>query len=81
MNIRSQESFFHWAFGVIEPEFYGVIDVTNGTSYLFIPHFPESYALWMGKIFGCEHYKKKYEVDHVYYVDQVRTINDNFKFN
>ena len=71
MNIRSQESFFHWAFGVIEPDFYGMIDVAKGTSYLFMPRFPESYALWMGKIFECEHYKKKYEVDHVYYVDQV----------
>ena len=48
-----------------------MIDVAKGTSYLFMPRFPESYALWMGKIFECEHYKKKYEVDHVYYVDQV----------
>ena len=43
----------------------------TGTSILFIPQFPESYGVWMGPIFGCEDFKKKYEVDQVYYVDQV----------
>jgi len=66
-----QESFFHWAFGVIEPDFFGAIDVETGTSILFIPQFPESYGVWMGPIFGCEDFKKKYEVDQVYYVDQI----------
>lgn len=72
MIFLCQESFFHWAFGVIEPDFYGVIDVATGASYLFVPHFPESYAVWMGKIYDCEHYRKKYAVDHVYFVDQVQ---------
>ncbi len=66
---------------MIEPEFHGIIDVARGNSYLFMPRFPQSYALWMGKILDCEHYKKKYEVDHVYYVDQVNTINHDSNFD
>lgn len=44
-----QESFFHWAFGVIESGCYGVIDVDTGKSTLFVPRLPPSYATWMGK--------------------------------
>lgn len=44
-----QESFFHWAFGVIESGCYGVIDVDTGKSTLFVPRLPDSYATWMGK--------------------------------
>jgi len=48
--------------------------VATGTTHLFIPHFPESYAVWMGKIFDKEHYKKKYGVHHVHFVGEVITI-------
>ena len=44
-----QESFFHWAFGVIEADCHGAIDVDTGRSFLFIPHLPEEYATWMDK--------------------------------
>jgi len=69
-----QESFFHWAFGVLEPDFFGVIEIESGSSHLFIPHFPESYGVWMGKIYDCEHYKKKYAVDHVHYVKKIEEV-------
>ncbi|XP_046649201.1 xaa-Pro dipeptidase-like isoform X1 [Daphnia pulicaria] len=74
-----QESFFHWAFGVIEPDFFGAIEVESGTSHLFIPKYPEAYAVWMGKIFNCDHYKQKYGVDHVHYVDEMAVILENAK--
>ncbi|KAL4613203.1 xaa-Pro dipeptidase [Arapaima gigas] len=62
-----QESFFHWAFGVIEADCYGAIDVDTGKSILFVPKMPESYATWMGKIHPREHFKEKYMVDGVQY--------------
>ena len=47
--VLPQESFFHWAFGVTEPDCYGVIDVDTGTATLFVPRLPPSHATWMGK--------------------------------
>ena len=44
-----QESYFHWLFGVREPDFYGALDVKTGRAMLFIPHLPIEYAIWMGK--------------------------------
>ncbi|KAK7811853.1 hypothetical protein U0070_024116 [Myodes glareolus] len=72
--IFRQESFFHWAFGVIESGCYGVIDVDTGKSTLFVPRLPPSYATWMGKIHSKEHFKEKYAVDDVQYTDE-RGVN------
>ena len=36
-----QESYFHWAFGVLEPDFFGAIDVATGRSVLYQPRLPE----------------------------------------
>uniref|UniRef100_A0A8C6UWS1 Xaa-Pro dipeptidase n=1 Tax=Neogobius melanostomus TaxID=47308 RepID=A0A8C6UWS1_9GOBI len=69
-----QESFFHWAFGVTEPDCYGAIDVDSGKSLLFVPKLPESYATWMGEIFSKEHFKKKYAVDEVHYACDVSQL-------
>ena len=69
-----QESYFHWAFGVIEPDFYGAINVQNGESILFIPRLPAAYVAWMGKIKEPEEFKRIYHVDHVYYVDELERV-------
>ena len=44
-----QESFFHWTFGVEEPDFYGAVEVDSGRAILFPPRLPDAYAVWMGK--------------------------------
>lgn len=66
-----QESYFHWAFGVLEPDHYGAIDVTTGESVLFIPRLPQEYATVMGHIATTEEVRQSYQVDRVYYVDEM----------
>lgn len=67
-----QESYFHWTFGVQEPDFLGAVNIATGKSFLFAPRLPESYAVWMGKLATLSDIKSKYEVDECFYVDQVR---------
>ncbi len=71
-----QESYFHWSFGVLEPDCFGAIRVGDGLSILFVPRLPDDHAVWMGKIPALDDYKKRYEVDEVFYVDQVSTMSD-----
>ena len=64
-----QESYFHWAFGTLEGDCYGTIDIASGTTTLFVPKLPEEYAVWMGAIEGLESIKARYLVDKVEYVE------------
>lgn len=66
-----QESYFHWVFGVEEPDCFGALDVERGKAVVFVPKLPESYAVWMGKLHTCEHLAAKYAVDEVLYVDEL----------
>ena len=64
-----QESFFHWAFGVREPDFFGAVSVDNGEGVLFVPRLDPAYAVVMGRIKDNEEWKKLYGVNAVHYVD------------
>jgi len=66
-----QESYFHWTFGVLEPDFYGAVDVATGRSILYQPRLPESYAIIMGHIPSAEEIVERYRVDEVRYVDEM----------
>jgi len=68
-----QESYFHWTFGVLEPDFYGAVDLTTGRSVLYQPRLPEDYAIIMGHVPTSEEIKERYQVDEVRYVDEMAT--------
>ena len=70
-NVFRQESFFMWAFGVRDADIYGAIDVATGRSYLFVPQFPDAYTIWFGEIRKEEHYLRDYNVDEVYFEDDI----------
>jgi Xaa-Pro dipeptidase len=69
-----QESYFHWAFGALEPDCFGAIDVDSGKTTLFTPRLPESYLVWSGKIHPPEHFSTKYGIDETFYVDAIATV-------
>ena len=54
-----QEAYFQWAFGVLEPDYFGAIDVTTGKSVLFIPRLPQDYVIVMGTLPTFEHTKER----------------------
>ncbi|XP_060066154.1 xaa-Pro dipeptidase-like [Ylistrum balloti] len=69
-----QESFFHWAFGVEEPDFFGAIDVDTQKSILFPPKLPESYAVWMGKLLELEDFRVRYDVDEAQWTCDIAQV-------
>jgi len=66
-----QESYFHWTFGVLEPDFFGMVDLTSGRSVLYQPRLPEDYAIIMGHIPTAQEIKDRYKVDEVRFVDEM----------
>lgn len=69
-----QESYFHWTFGVTEADCFGALDVWTGKSTLFIPKLPASYGVWMGTIHPQEHFRSKYGVDEVKFVEDIDQV-------
>lgn len=66
-----QESFFHWAFGVREPDYFGAIELSTGKATLFAPKLPESYAVWYGPLKTQAQIREIYGVDNVQWVEDV----------
>ncbi|KAH8419206.1 hypothetical protein KR222_010576 [Zaprionus bogoriensis] len=70
-----QESYFQYMFGAKEPGCYGIqsIDVktAQAKAVLFVPRLPEEYETWMGALLAPSDFKAMYEVDEVYYVDEL----------
>ncbi|CAD5228347.1 unnamed protein product [Bursaphelenchus xylophilus] len=60
-----QESYFYWAFGVTEPDFFGIIDLHSGRSVLLPPKLPKDYAIWQGSVKPESYFKDKYDVEEV----------------
>ncbi|CAI2733373.1 unnamed protein product [Schistosoma spindalis] len=70
-NVFRQESFFHWTFGVLEPDCYGTIELATGHSTLFIPKIPEEATIYDGELASLEQFSKKYNVDETHYTDEI----------
>lgn len=66
-----QESYFTYLFGVVEPNYYGMVRVSDGYTTIFRPCFPLEYEVWMGPIPSDEETRKKYEVDDVVCADKI----------
>lgn len=45
--------------------------MTTMKSTLFVQHLAEDYATWYGRLWTLEDYRCHYEVDEVYYVEDV----------
>ncbi|GAB1609417.1 xaa-Pro dipeptidase-like isoform X1 [Argonauta hians] len=69
--IFRQESYFHWVFGVEEPDFFGVVHIDSGKAVLFPPKLDPSYATWMGKLMSEGEFRERYDVDEVHFSDQL----------
>ncbi|KAH9258588.1 hypothetical protein BASA81_003090 [Batrachochytrium salamandrivorans] len=74
-----QESSFAWAFGVKEPNCVGVINPVSGEATVFFPRYPAEYALWMGELRTLESFKLEYQVDHVYWLDELEQVVHKIK--
>ncbi|KAL5021319.1 hypothetical protein ScPMuIL_000474 [Solemya velum] len=66
-----QESYFHWTFGVEEPDFYGGVEVDTGKAILFPPKLPDEYAVWMGRLLTETEFKERYAVDEVVFSSEI----------
>lgn len=63
-----------WLFGATEPDCYGAVEVQTGAVHLFVPHLPESYAVWMGPLYTLEDFSNKYKIPNVHYTENASFI-------
>ncbi|KER23088.1 hypothetical protein T265_08944 [Opisthorchis viverrini] len=66
-----QESFFHWTFGGLEPDWFGAIEVQTGRSILFTHHLPDDVAVYDGMPDTPEAMAIKYAVEEAYYSEEM----------
>lgn len=57
-----------------EPECYGAVNVDTGASILFVPRLPSEYAIWQGKLYTLDDFKKRYGVDEAHYTDEIASV-------
>ncbi|KAK4754004.1 hypothetical protein SAY87_002108 [Trapa incisa] len=74
IELFRQESYFAYLFGVVEPGFFGAIDVMTGNSILFAPRLPAGYAVWLGEIKPLSFFQEKYMVSFVFYTDDIEQV-------
>ena len=60
-----QESYFHWAFGVSEPDCYAAISLPSGEATIFVPQNSQTYQVVCGRDSSSKDVKAKYGVENV----------------
>ncbi|VDN14417.1 unnamed protein product [Dibothriocephalus latus] len=70
-DVFRQESYFHWAFGGLEPDWYGAIEVTTQRAILFVPEIPESVAVYIGEPLSRAQIAERYAVDEVHFTNKI----------
>jgi Xaa-Pro aminopeptidase len=71
-----QESNFLYAFGYEEPDAVGIIDLKDGTPYLFIPDYNPNYEVWNGVRMTLGEIEQEYGVKAKYMSDLSSTIQE-----
>ena len=66
-----QESYFHYLFGVKEPDCAGLIHIATAKSVLFVPELSAEYATFMGKLKTRDEIREEYGVDQVLYTKEM----------
>ena len=67
----SQDSWFNYVFGAKETGFFGAITLKSRKSTLFIPRLTAEYEIWCGKIYPPSYFRDLYDVDDVFYADDL----------
>mmetsp|Transcript_15388 Transcript_15388/g.39688 ORF Transcript_15388/g.39688 Transcript_15388/m.39688 type:complete len:543 (+) Transcript_15388:96-1724(+) len=73
-RIFRQESYFNWAFGVREPDCFGIIDLKTGEATLLVPRLTDEVEPWVGAVEKPESFQTRYAVDAVKYVDELKDL-------
>ena len=73
LEMSSQDSWFNYVFGVKETGFFGAITLKSRKSTLFIPRLAPEYEIWCGKIYPPSYFRDLYDVDDVFYSDDLLT--------
>lgn len=69
--IFRQESYFHWAFGVVDAGVYGAISLSSGDATLFIPQYGIDYEIFCGSSPDTDAMCAKYGIEQVLPIDQL----------
>jgi Xaa-Pro dipeptidase len=73
LEMSSQDSWFNYVFGVKETGFFGAIALKSRKSTLFIPRLAPEYEIFCGKIYPPSYFRDLYDVDDVFYSDDLLT--------
>lgn len=76
-----QESYMFWLTGVKEPDCAVCINVSDGSTVLFIPKLPADYATVMGRIKEPHEWTEAYMVDNVMYTEDIGSYLDTLMTN